>query len=210
MGISQGAENSPAADLDNDRIEKLEDKRNDLIRQKEEWIKKFGRDNIPEGLATSENEDNIEIKGTQISDEKESELTIDEKREQIKKEGGLLESWKRRAVDSFENWMRNSWRTRDAVNLDIAVEIMKTRVPIAMEKKMEDFVEGKSDELPSSVWMQCKHSSLFDRILGRPNMIKNLEIKFGNETIKLADENDMGEANKKQKQEQEDKDKIEN
>jgi len=74
---------------------------------------------------------------------------------------------------------------------------MKLRVPDAMEKEMKDFVDGKTEDLPSVVWIHWNCNSLFDQTLGKPNMIKNLDITFDNEVVKLADKKDLEKKDEK-------------
>lgn len=74
---------------------------------------------------------------------------------------------------------------------------MKLRVPNAMEKEMKDFVEGKTDEPPSVVWIRWNCNGLFDQILGKPNMIKNLDITFDNEVIRIAEAEDLEKKEEK-------------
>ena len=197
MGLPMETGMSPMVSFNNDRIERLENDRNELIKQKEEWVDKFGKDNFPEGLATEESEDGREVKGAQLSIEEKTELTDKEKQEQTEKRREWLETWKKKAIVKFEKGMRNDWRTKDAINLDFTIEVMKMRVPNAMEKEMKDFVEGKNDEPPSVVWIHWKCNSLFDHVLGKPNTIKSLEITFDKEIVELAGEKDLEKKDKK-------------
>ena len=195
MGLTSNSETSPGTDFNNDRIASLEAEKAELAKEREEWIEEFGRDNLPEGLALEESEDGREAKG--VSPEKELELTDKEKQEQTKERRGWLEAWKKDAVVNFEKGMRNDWRTKDAINLDLTIEVMKLRVPNAMEKEMKDFVEGKTDEPPSVVWIHWKCNSSLDQVLGKPNMITSLDITFDNEVVKIADTEDLEKKDEK-------------
>lgn len=209
MGLTSNSETSPNIDFNNNKVASLEAEKAELAEQREKWIEEFGRDNLPEGLAIEESEDGREAKG--VSPKKELELTNKEKREQTEERRKWLEAWKKDAVVDFEKGMRNDWRTKDAINLGLAIEVMKLRVPNAMEKEMKDFVEGKNDEPPSVVWIQWKCNSFFDRVLGKPNMITNLKITFDNEVVKLADKKDLekkDEKNEEQKSEEKPKGKT--
>lgn len=195
MGLTSNGETSPGTDFNNNKITSLEAEKAELVQQREEWIEEFGRDNLPEGLAIEESEDGREAKG--VSPEKELELTGKEKREQTKERREWIEAWKKGAVVNFEKGMRDDWRTEDAINLDLTIEVMKLRVPNAMEKEMKDFVEGKTDELPSVVWIHWKCNSFFDQVLGKPNMITSLDITFDNEVVRIADAEDLEKRGEK-------------
>jgi len=80
-----------------------------------------------------------------------------------------------------------------------------------MEKEMKDFVDGKTEDLPSVVWIHWNCNSLFDQILGKPNMIKNLDITFDKEVVRIADEKELENEDEKAedtKSEEKPKDKI--
>lgn len=195
MGLISGSETSLHIDFNSKRVATLEAEKAELAEQRKKWIEEFGRDNLPEGLAIEESKDSREAKG--VSPEKEPELTDKEKREQAEERRKWLEAWKKDAVVNFEKGMRGDWRTKGAINLGLTIEVMKLRVPNAMEKEMKDFVEGKTGELPSVVWIHWKCNSFFDQVLGKPNMITNLEITFDNKVVKLADEKDLEKEDEK-------------
>jgi len=197
LGVTSDSEISQSANFNNHRVAGLEAERNELTKERDGLIEEFGRDNLPEGLALEDGEDGREAKGVQFSPEKQPELTNKEKREQAKERRDWLEAWKKDAVTNFEKGMKNDWRTKDAINLETTIKVMKLRVPDAMEKEMKDFVDGKTEDLPSVVWIHWNCNSLFDQTLGKPNMIKNLDITFDNEVVKLADKKDLEKKDEK-------------
>jgi hypothetical protein len=95
--------------------------------------------------------------------------------------------------------MRKDWRTNDAVNLELAIKVMKTRVPKAMEEKAKGYTEGKVDECPfSTVFIHWEVSSILERLLSKnPNYIRKMEVKFDEESVKIADEKDLKPEEKK-------------
>jgi hypothetical protein len=76
---------------------------------------------------------------------------------------------------------------------------MKTRVPKAMEEKAKEYTEGKVDECPfSTVFIHWEVSSILERLLSKnPNYIRKMEVKFDEESVKIADEKDLKPEEKK-------------
>lgn len=189
MGMPPGGENSPAAEFQNGKIKQLEKRKEELGRQKESWIKEHGRENLPDGVALDDAEGGREAKGGSF---KEKERDDKEKKEDLELRKKWIKEWEEDAVKNFEDAMRKDWRTKDAMNLDLTIELMKLRVPKAMEKEAEDFVNGKVDQPPfSTVWIRWKTSSPLDRVLNKPNWISKLEITFDDEAQKIAEEGEL-------------------
>jgi hypothetical protein len=206
MGMPPGGENSPAAGFQNEKIKQLEKRKEELGQQKENWIKQHGRENLPDGVAFDDEEGGREAKGGSLEKEEDREQDDKEKKEDLELRKKWIKKWEEDSVKHFEDAMREDWRTKDAMNLDITIELMKLRVPKAMDKEAEDFVNGTVDQPPfSTVWIKWQTSSPLDRILNKPNWIGKLEITFDNEAQKIADESEL----KKEEKEGAEKKKIE-
>jgi hypothetical protein len=201
MGMPDGGEKSPAAEFQGEKIKQLEEKKEKLNAQKEDWINKNGKENLPPGIAFDNEEGGREANGGSFEDEQDQELTEEEKKEDLELRKKWLKQWEEDAVKHFEEAMREDWRTKDAMNLDLTVSLMKIRVPKAMDKEAEDFVNGEGDVPPfSSVRIRWQTSSLLERILDKPNRISKLEITFDDEVQKIADDEELKEEEKKEKE----------
>jgi hypothetical protein len=180
MGAPESTEHSPTTELQNEKIQRLEERRTELKRKKEDWIEQHRRKNLPDGVAFEDEDGGLEAKG---GTGEEEEGQRDEKKEKEEKEKNLelrkewLKKWEKESVKNFEKAMRDNWMTMDAMNLDLSIELMKLRVPGMMEKEAEDYIDGTVD-VPSfsTVWVRWEVSSLFDRLLDKPNKISKLEI----------------------------------
>ena len=192
MGMPPNGENSPAAAFQNEKIKQLEKRREELGQQKENWIKQHGRENLPDGVALDDEEGGREAKGGSIEKEEDQEQNDKERKEDLELRKKWIKKWEEDSVKHFEDAMREDWRTKDAMNLDPTIELMKLRVPKAMDKEVEEFINGTVDEPPfSTVWIKWQTSSPLDRILNKPNWIGKLEITFDNEAQKIADESEL-------------------
>jgi hypothetical protein len=197
MGIPPSGENSPAVGFQNEKIKQLEKRKEELDQQKEDWIKQHGRENLPDGVALEDGEDGREAKGGSLEKEEDQEQSEKEKKEDIELRKQWLKKFEEESVKNFEDAMREDWRTKDAMNLNLTIQLMKLRVPEAMDKKAEDFINGKADQPPfSAVWIKWQNSSMMDRILNKPNSISKLEITFDDEAQKIADEGELKKENK--------------
>lgn len=195
MGMPPGGENSPAAEFQNEKIKQLEKRKEELGQQKESWIKQHGRENLPDGVALDDEEGGREAKGGSLEKEEDQEQDNKEKKEDLDLRKKWIKKWEEDAVKNFEDAMRQDWRMKDAMNLDLTIQLMKLRVPKAMDKEAEEFVNGTVDEPPfSTVWIKWQTSSPLDRILNKPNWIGKLEITFDNEVQKIADESELKKA----------------
>ena len=192
MGMPPSDENAPAAEFQNEKVKQLEERKKELGQQKEDWIKQHGRENLPDGVAFEDGEDGREAKGGSLEKEEDQEQSEKEKKEDLELRKQWLKKFEEESVKNFEDAMREDWRTKDAMNLDLAIQFMKLRVPEAMDKKAEDFINGKVDQPPfSAVWIKWQNSSMMDRILNKPNSISRLEITFDDEAQKIADESEL-------------------
>lgn len=199
MGTPPNGENSPAAGFQNEKIKQLEKRKEELDQQKEDWIKQHGRENLPDGVALEDGEDGREAKGGSFEKEGDQEQSEKEKKEDLELRKEWLKKFEEESVKNFEDAMREDWRTKDAMNLDLIVQLMKLRVPEAMDKKAEDFINGKADQpLFSAVWIKWQNSSMMDRILNKPNSISKLEITFDDEAQKIADESELKKEEEKE------------
>jgi hypothetical protein len=211
LGAPSTDEEPPSAEIENEKIEKLEEQKNELEKQKEEWIEQHGRENLPKGLAMGSGENGREANGSPENDEEEFEEEIKnleeeekkqkrkERKEDLEQRKEWLKEWEEDAIFQFEGTMRKDWRTNDAVNLELAIKVMKTRVPKAMEEKAKEYTEGKVDECPfSTVFIHWEVSSILERLLSKnPNYIRKMEVKFDEESVKIADEKDLKPEEKK-------------
>lgn len=182
---------------DNDEISGLKSERNALAKQRDELIEEIGRNNLPDGLVVETGEFGRTVNGlNRLSGERVQSNVESEQAERRR----WLEEGKVKAVEIFENAMRSDWHTSDAVNIEIAIEVMKKKVPDAMEKRMKNFVDGDGEDLPSVVWLHWECNSLFDRILGKSNMIRGINVMFGNEAVQIAGEEDLKPGEEEQQQ----------
>ena len=192
MGISPNGESSPATEFQNEKIKQLEKRKEKLGQQKESWIKQHGRENLPDGVALDDEEGDREAKGGSLEKGEGQEQDDKEKKEDLELRKKWIKKWEEDSVKNFEDAMREDWRTKDAMNLDLTLELMKLRVPKAMDKEAEAFINGTVDEPPfSAVWIKWQTSSPLDRILNKPNWIGKLEITFDNEVQKIAEEDEL-------------------
>jgi hypothetical protein len=197
MGMPPNGENSPAAGFQNEKINQLKKRKEELDQKKEDWIKQHGRENLPDGVALKDEEDGREAKGGSLEEEEDQEQNEKEKKEDLELRKQWLKKFEEESVKNFEDAMREDWRTKDAMNLDLTIQLMKLRVPEAMDKEAEDFINGKADEPAfSAVWIKWQTSSTLDRILNKPNWISKLEITFDDEAQKIADESELKKENK--------------
>ncbi|MGD1003199.1 MAG: hypothetical protein ABR884_01315 [Minisyncoccia bacterium] len=197
MGMPPNGENSPAAGFQNEKIKQLEKRKEELGQQKEDWIKQHGRENLPDGVALDDEEGGREAKGGSLEKEEDQERDDKEKKEDLELRKKWIKKWEEDSVKHFENAMREDWRTKDAMNLDLTIQLMKLRVPKAMDKKAEEFLNGTVDEPPfSTVWMRWQTSSPLDKILNKPNWIGKLEITFDDEVQKIAEESELKKEEK--------------
>jgi hypothetical protein len=203
MGMPPNGENPPAVGFQNEKIKQLEKRKEELGQQKESWIKQHGRENLPDGVALDDKEGDREAKGGSLEKEDDQEQDDKEKKEDLELRKKWIKKWEEDSVKNFENAMREDWRTKDAMNLDLTIELMKLRVPKAMDKKAEDFINGKADQPPfSAVWIKWQTSSPLDRILNKPNWIGKLEITFDDEAQKIADESELKKDEKENEKNQ--------
>jgi hypothetical protein len=192
MGMPPSSENAPAAEFQNEKIKQLEKRKKELGQKKEDWIKQHGRENLPDGVVLEDGEDGREAKGGSLEKEEDQEQSEKEKKEDLELRKQWLKKFEEESVKNFEDAMREDWRTKDAMNLELTIQLMKLRVPEAMDKKAEDFINGKVDQPPfSAVWIKWKTSSMMDKILNKPNSISKLEITFDDEVQKIADEGEL-------------------
>jgi len=198
MDIPSNGEDSPAAEFQSEKIKQLEKRRQELGKQKEKWIEQYGRENLPEGVAFDDEEGGREAKGSSLEKEENRERDDKEKKEDLELRKKWIENCKEDTVKHFEDAMQEDWRTKDAMNLDLTVELMKLRVPKAIDKEAEAFVSGVADEPPfSTVWMKWQTSSPLERILNKPNWISKLEITFDNKAQEIAEEGELRKEEKK-------------
>ena len=199
MGMPPNGENSPTVGFQNEKVKQLEKRREELGQQKEDWIKQHGRENLPDGVALEDGEDGREAKGGSLEKEEDQEQSEKEKKEDLELRKQWLKKFEEESVKNFEDAMREDWRTKDAMNLDLTIQLMKLRVPEAMDKKAEDFINGKADQPPfSAVWIKWQNSSMMDRILNKPNSISKLEITFDDEVQKIAEESELKKEEEKE------------
>ncbi len=161
----------------------LETRRQETLDGILDWIKRNGRENLPEDVdvplgdeATGRNIPLIELDEESIKEaQKEQRLEI-------------VEKWKQGAVTSFTNSLKKSWRSRNALNLSVALKAVEVNVPASIDRHAKDYLDGKKDMLPGAVSIEWKHRSIIEQIMGKPNQITELKINFGSEAETLADE----------------------
>jgi hypothetical protein len=92
----------------------------------------------------------------------------------------------------FEKTLRNHWLTQGAINMELAIDLMKRRVSEKILEKTEEYRTGKSDEGLGLITMSWETTSIIERIfLQVPKQIKKLEITIGEERITLAGEEEL-------------------
>jgi hypothetical protein len=166
------------------KIEALEGK-------KRAWAEKHGIENLPEGI-TLQDEDG-DTKGGARVEIVERSLTPEERRK-------LIDEWKQESVEQFVKVYETHRATRDAVNLPQVLRYVRVNMPQMIEKKSQDFLDGKTEELPGYVWAKGKCTSLWDRLMGRPKEIKDFKLVFGNEVIPVAQTEIAPEASEEEKE----------
>ena len=204
MGAPESGGPSPVAEFQNQKIKQLEEKRAELNREKQEWIEQYGRENLPDGLVLEDEEGNLEAKGGSYKEGEDEDKRSgeEEKKEDLELREKLFKTWEEDAVRQFEKTMREDWRTEDAMNLDVTIQLMKLRVPKAMEEEAENFLDGKEDVPPfSTVWIKWQTSPLLDKLAGKPSFIGKLEITFDDEARKLAEEDELKKEEKEETKE---------
>lgn len=184
MGVGPTNETSPAAQYQSEKLKQLEKKKSELNDQKSEWTKKYGTENLPEGIAWENEEGNREADGG-------SAEKIEEK-EELELRKKWLKDWEKKAVGNFEKAMQEDWRTTDAANLELTVQLMKLRLPEAMDKEADDFITGKVDVPPFSVVrIQWETASPLERVLNKPNWISKLDISFDGKAQDMVKEYEL-------------------
>ncbi|MGH9345004.1 MAG: hypothetical protein ACRD19_14740 [Terriglobia bacterium] len=188
------AESTPFSEFLLDQIQRLERRKAELIQRKEDWIKRHGRDALPDWLRIDDDSGSREVKaGWRDEEEGATQGSIEEgKEKELERRKRWLRQWEEDNIRHFEESIRADWKTSDAVNLELTLRLMKLRVPKAIERKAKDFVDGQADQPPfSAVWLRWQASSLLDKALGKPNHIEALEIVFDDEAAEIANEDDL-------------------
>ncbi|TSC65602.1 MAG: hypothetical protein G01um101477_405 [Candidatus Doudnabacteria bacterium Gr01-1014_77] len=174
-----------------DQVVRLED-------EKKQSLQEHGEEDFPEGVSVSANEDGSEqkAKGPKIEQlEKDVKRTEEE---QKKKRQELIDAWKEKAVKDFSKYLRQGWNTRKAINLDVVIALLETNLPKLIDAKTKDFVEGKTDQLPISVWMRHKGNSFLDMFAGRPQQIKEVTLEMDKNSFTLIDAKEIQDKTKEQ------------
>jgi hypothetical protein len=152
--------------------------------EKSAWLKENGEEKLPEGISIAEGKDGWAVKLN--TDHKQEERMPQKQRREF------IDKWKNGAVADWTHFLQSNWRYRDAINLPIVLDIIKNNVPLAIERKSKKFLDGESDFLPDFVVMRCKANSIFERLTGKPNQIRELKIDFAaGESEILAKENEL-------------------
>lgn len=191
LGFSSEGE-SPQVAQD---LEKVKKRRLKLEEQKEEWVEENGRENVPESIVIDAGDNAREAKGVQ--GKKEGGAEDKEKRKQS------VEQFKAKAIDAFKKVLKSDWKVSDAVNLDLAIDVMKTKMSALFGKKEKEYLDGKGEDiLEQTVWLKWHRTPLIEQAIGKPNMIKKLEVYFGDTPVPIATEDELGrpeeEAQKKE------------
>lgn len=189
LGIeNQGSNPNPETDLAEIQGEVIA-----LEEEKKRTLKEHGADAFPEGVSVAANEDGSEQKTKAPKIEKfEKDLKRTEE-EQKKMRQELVDQWKERAITSFSKTLKNGWNTRNAINLELVVALLKTNLPKLIDGKTKDFVDGKTDQLPIYVWIHHKGSSMLDMFAGRPQQIKELTLEMDDQTFTVVDAKEIKE-----------------
>ncbi len=199
MGIPSNGGKSPAIEAQNERIKRLGELKNELDQKKEEWITQYGRENLPDGIALDDNEGNREAKGLTLEDKPNSELSEQEKKEDAELRKQLIKAWQSDSVKHFEEAMWGDWKSENVINLEFAIQLMKQRVPEAIEAEAKDFLSGLVEEPSfSTIWIKWKVSSRPEETLGKSGWISNLDITFDDEIQEIANESDIKNGEKEE------------
>lgn len=194
LGIeNQGSTPNPETDL-----AEIQDEVTSLEEEKKKILKEHGADTFPEGVSVAVSEDGSEQKTKAPKIEKfEKDLKRTEE-EQKRMRQELVDQWKEKAVATFSKTLKNGWNTRNAINLELVVALLKINLPKLIDGKTKDFVDGKTDQLPIYVWMHHKGSSLLDMFAGRPQQIKELTLEMDDQTFTVVDSKEIQEKEKEQ------------
>ena len=149
-----------------------------LEEQKSEWLDQNGIEQLPEGVSVAQGENGWQLK-INLTREQAEGMGKEQRRK-------LIDSWKTRAAENFADAIETDWRSRDAINLPLVLDVIRNNVPLAIEKKSSDFLNGNTDFLPDFVVIHWKVNSFFDTLIGKPNQIRELKIDFAGESEVLA------------------------
>lgn len=163
-------------------IGSLEDK-------KTAWLEDNGEEELPEGISIEKGEEDSMMK-LDLDQEQAEKMSKEERRK-------LIDDWEKKAVKNFTDVMKSNWRTSDAINLPIVLDVIKNNVPLSIEKQSKKFLDGNDDSLPNAVVVSWKHASILERLKNKPNQIRELSISFDGKIEIIAGEEDLIEQNKK-------------
>lgn len=158
--------------------------------EKREWRQSHPDEEFPEDVpvATSKDGDSWEMKIQGF--EENGKMTVEERAEREE----IVAEWKNGALKKFSELLKNHVATRDAVNLEAALIILKTNLPVLIDKAAKPFIEGEKDMLPAAAWLHFKGSSFFDRMTNKPSQIKELKLNMDEQQINLATPDELDEA----------------
>jgi hypothetical protein len=187
---------TPATEFQEGRIEDLQKRERELIAEAQDWLRSNGRENLPNGIVIDTEDGGFEVKGGSFDDIDKEEVASDRKRDDLELRRQWLRNLKEEVARNSERALREDWRTKDAVNLGLTIELMKRRIPGLIENKLRDFLSGKLEEPPfDTVWVRWKiSSSLLERIVSRPNQVTSVDILFDEDDVKLADDKELNEV----------------
>ena len=204
MGVPGAGEPSPAIASQKGKIIDFQKRKAELEKKKDAWIELHGKEKIPEGLVFTSKDGGREARGGS-PDKRAGEqhlvqgISAEEKERELESRKEWLKQWEAIAVQQFEKAMRDDWYTQDAMNLDVAIELMKLRVPKAMEQRSAQFLDGTLDAPPfSAVWIKWETGSLLNKILARSNAITKLEILFDDDPVQIVGEGEFKQAAEQQ------------
>ncbi len=194
LDVAAVAESSPSQRADTDRLVRLQEEKAALDAQKDGWISEHGRENLPEGMVMPAGQNGGEMRAGSLRKQAEEDDSDPDQEKNLDARKVEMDSLKRDVTRAFEQGLKNSWRTRGAANLEMVVDLMKIRSQKAIDNKSADYVSGKTDELPfEDIWLSWEATSIIDRLFGKPNLIKNVNIFFDDDLEPLINASEIAE-----------------
>jgi hypothetical protein len=183
--MESGAENRQQ---ENKWLEALEHKRDELTKQQQAWIRQNGRDGLPANIVLGDDKNGRETYALSLPNvetgtdgkREPSDEPLDVRRQRLK-------TWKEANVAKFEKALRNDRLTQDATNLNVVVNLMKTRLPKILSRTMRDYESGRTAHPPyKTVVLHWKVSGFLERMMGGANEVADLEVALDGTFVKIA------------------------
>lgn len=143
-------------------------------------------DDVDSGQVVADGEKNPDTHGMRLDAnlEESAELSKEERKK-------IIDNFKVSAVKKFVSMLENNWYAKDAANLELVMAAVRNNVPNLIDKRTKAFQEGQIDDLVANVWFKFEHNSLWDKITGKPNQLKNIRLIFEDGPVGIANDADI-------------------